>query len=222
MRQLGVFAKHWQPGEVKTRLAATLGPHRAADIHRSFLVSLLDRLADVAERRVLAFSPPDRREAFESLATGAWQIQPQTGGDLGARMADYFQRALAAGAKRVVLVGSDSPTLPVSYVQHALDRLRDVPVVLGPTSDGGYYLVGAAGEVPPIFDGVSWSTGAVWEQTVDRLTAAGCPFARLPEWWDVDDGDDLARLRRQLADPSVDTAEFAELRRSIEEIVAGV
>ncbi len=198
MNQLGIFAKYWQAGAVKTRLASAIGPAAASHVYRHFIITLLRRFGQLADRRILAFWPPDKRSEFTTLAGDDWLCVEQAAGDLGARMRHYFETAFAEGARRVVLLGSDSPTLPVAYVQRAFQQLETTPVVLGPTPDGGYYLVGASNEVPPIFDGINWSTPAVWRQTVARLEDKSCPFAQLPEWYDVDELNDLHRLRGEL------------------------
>jgi len=198
VRQLGLFAKYWQPGAVKTRLATTIGHREASRLYRAFLLCSLRRFATIADRRVLAFTPVERRADFESLAGGAWAAEAQAAGDLGHRMQHYFTRALASDMERVVLIGSDSPTLPLEYVTRAFDLLIDHPVVLGPSGDGGYYLVGASGNVPPIFSGIRWSSPQVWDQTVALLECAGRPFAVLPPWYDVDDADSLKRLYDEL------------------------
>ena len=202
MRQLGIFAKHPQPGRVKTRLAATIGDEPACRLYRAFVETLLARFAGVADRRVLVFSPPERRAEFEPLAGQSWQLAEQSAGDLGQRMRRHFEDAFDDGASRVVLLGSDSPTLPVEYVERAFDLLKEVPVVLGPSDDGGYYLIGAAGRVPLIFDDIAWSSEGVWEQTIRRLRALGRDFRELPSWYDVDDEDDLRRLRKELSEES--------------------
>lgn len=147
---------------------------------------------------MLAFTPVDRRADFESLAAGAWAIEPQAMGDLGRRMQHYFTQAFTSGLERVVLIGSDSPTLPLEYVTRAFDLLEDHPVVLGPSDDGGYYLVGASGNVPPIFSDIHWSSPQVWDQTIALLERSGCPFAVLPQWYDIDDADSLKRLSEEL------------------------
>ena len=198
MNQLGIFAKYWQPGQVKTRLATAIGAEAAARIYRQCLATLLVRLEAVADRRVLAYAPADRAEEFSTLSGDRWELMPQAAGDLGERMRHYFASAFAAGARKVVLLGSDSPTLPTEYIQRALRMLDRRSVVLGPTTDGGYYLVGATGREPPIFADIRWSSTAVWQQTIDHLDAAGCLFGQLPVWYDVDDGHDLSRLRDDL------------------------
>jgi glycosyltransferase A (GT-A) superfamily protein (DUF2064 family) len=110
----------------------------------------------------------------------------------------FFEQSLQKDC-RVVVVGSDSPTLPLEHVRLAFESLREHAAVLGPATDGGYYLVGAAGAVPPIFDGVSWSTAAVWLQTRERLDRSHASYAVLPEWYDVDELDDLRHLYDELA-----------------------
>ncbi len=164
----GMFAKFWQPGAVKTRLGETIGSEAAAALYRESLRTLLVRFASVAASRELVFTPGDRQAEFRLLASQAWQLEEQGTGDLGQRMARFFERAFASGRSRVVLIGSDSPTVPSSWVDRAFDALDHHRVVLGPSEDGGYYLVGARGDrVPPIFFDIDWSTAQVWPQTVN-------------------------------------------------------
>ncbi|MEX2175463.1 MAG: TIGR04282 family arsenosugar biosynthesis glycosyltransferase [Pirellulaceae bacterium] len=195
---LGMFAKHWAPGKVKTRLAATLGESRAAIVYALFVATLVERFSGVAQRRVIAFSPPEAVSAFRSIAKSHWGVILQAAGDLGARMQSYFESSLGQ-AERVVLIGSDAPDLPTAYVLEALDALRTCDVVLGPTSDGGYYLVGVARRLPPIFDQMAWSTPALWPQTIARLQQAGVIWHELPTWYDVDDEADLHALSARLS-----------------------
>jgi uncharacterized protein len=219
LRQLGVFAKYWQPGEVKTRLAAQWGDVAASRMYRGFLVAILNRFGMLAERRVLAFTPLERRNEFAELAAARWELEPQAAGDLGQRMRGYFEVAFAAGADRVVLVGSDSPTVPCVFVERAFALLETHDVALGPTHDGGYYLVGAVRRVPPIFEGVAWSTPHVWEQTMEQIRRAGLSHATLPPWYDVDEPTDLARLRAELASRRGEP-EMEDLARLVEHACA--
>ncbi len=208
--RLGIFAKYWQAGAVKTRLAQSIGEESAAALHLTFLRTLLHRFAALPVSRVLSFSPLDRRAEFAGLAGSVWEIEPQSAGDLGQRMAAFFQAAFEQGCERVVLIGSDSPTLPVAYITQAFEHLATHPVVLGPSADGGYYLVGASHRVPPIFSGVAWSTCEVWKQTLHLLEAAQIPVAELPPWYDVDDIEDLCRLAAALKrDAAEDLRELA-------------
>jgi rSAM/selenodomain-associated transferase 1 len=194
---LGLFAKHWEPGKVKTRLAASIGDNVAAEIHRVFLETLLDRFASVAGRRLLAFAPLDAEPAFVSLQGDTWELAGQSSGDLGRRMRVFFESALEE-AERVVLIGSDSPDLPAERLEEAFASLATHDVVLGPAVDGGYYLIGVARRVPPIFQGIAWSTSDVWPQTVSRLKVEGVDWHELPKWYDVDDEAGLNGLMERL------------------------
>jgi rSAM/selenodomain-associated transferase 1 len=197
---LGVFAKWPRPGLVKTRLAAVLGADRAAQIADAFLRDTLDRLGEVnrAIRRVIAFAPDEARTDFAYLAGGQFDLRPQGEGDLGIRMKRLLSAELAAGADAVAIIGTDSPTLPVSLVEAAFRELEQADVVLGPAMDGGYYLLGCARRVPPIFDGIAWGTSRVLIDTMARLPA-GFRLALLPPWYDVDTPDDWNLLRGHVA-----------------------
>ncbi len=199
MNLLALFAKHWEPGQVKTRLAARLGHDCASEIYLAFLHSLLERLAAAGDQRWLVYTPSNSRAAFQQLAGSSWRLVPQSAGDLGQRMAALFGQAFAAGAQHVVLIGSDCPTLPDVHIEQAFELLNRVAVVLGPATDGGYCLIGASGRVPPIFAGVDWSTDRVCEQTLAHLQSAELPYACLPPWHDIDTPEDLERLRHELS-----------------------
>jgi len=219
-RQFGVFGKYWEPGRVKTRLAAVVGPESASGLYREFLATLLRRFSGAAERCVLAFTPDDRRNAMRQLAGPTWELTPQEGADLGHRMKRYFESAAAAGFDRVLLIGSDSPTLPAKYVEEAYERLATHGVVLGPSADGGYYLVGIAGPLPPIFDDITWSSPDVWRQTCDRLAEAGGRSHVLPTWYDVDEFTDLERLKAELEVPLAGDPQFGPLRIAVDRCLA--
>jgi rSAM/selenodomain-associated transferase 1 len=192
---LGILAKQPLPGQVKTRLAAATSHHWAAKVAHAFLQDLIDRLGKVPAHRVIAYSPPESRDYFFKLAGKNFDLWPQTEGHLGQRMAAFFGQALSTGAERVVLVGSDCPDLPLEFVEQAFLELTQSKVVLGPATDGGYYLVGSAGRIPPLFASPRWSHGRVLEEAIATLTDPSWKLALLPPWYDVDDIDDWQMLR---------------------------
>lgn len=210
-----MFAKFWEPGAVKTRLAAAIGGPSAARVHQACVHTLITRFKRTSDRRVVCFAPAGFGEEFAAIAGPAWQVQPQCAGDLGQRMRHYFEKSFAAGVDSAVLIGSDSPTLPIAYVEEAFDRLAESPVVLGPSDDGGYYLIGLSRDIPDIFQGIDWSTSEVWRQTVGRLQAAGQSYYELPRWYDIDTVDDLLRLRDELTGPLAGDMTFDALRQAI-------
>lgn len=216
MTEFGLFARFWTPGDVKTRLAAAVGAQAAARVYRASLEVTLTRFASMADCRVIAYTPAARHVEFESLAP-QWRVWPQGGGDLGARMANYFLEAFGRGAQRVVLIGSDSPTLPVDYVEQAFACLRQSPVVLGPASDGGYYLVGMSQFVPALFEGIAWGTSSVWHQTLDRLNTLAMFYTALPVWHDFDNVADLQRLQLEITNLVRHQSEYLPLLAAIDD-----
>jgi rSAM/selenodomain-associated transferase 1 len=198
-RVLGLFAKWPAPGAAKTRLCAVRGEEWGARVARAFLLDSVERLAAVGDRRVLAFAPAAAEADFAALVRGRFALAPQGDGDLGARLARFAAGQFAAGAGSLVLVGADSPTLPVEYVERAFAELGRADVVLGPATDGGYYLIGFGRRVPPVFDGIAWGTSRALADTVARLEGPAWRLALLPPWYDVDTPDDWAMLCGHLA-----------------------
>jgi uncharacterized protein len=223
---LGVFAKQPVSGKVKTRLAAAIGTDLAAEVHEAMLFDMLDlwtsdRVLAPGGRKVLVFDPPDAAPWFEKRVPAGVALAPQVEGDLGQRMRAFFAREFEAGAEKVVLIGSDIPALDPLHVISAFIWLEVRDVVLGPSTDGGYYLVGCRAKVPPIFEGIGWSTSDVLSQTVDRLGRTSLSLALLPACYDVDTPGDLRTLsghframRRAGLDPGCSRTELA-LERAV-------
>lgn len=223
MDELGVFAKYWAAGAVKTRLAASYGKSGAAELYRVFLETTLRRFQEIGSARTVVYAPRSKEGAFADLAGPMWRREAQSDGDLGARLEGYFHSAIARGQERVVVVGSDCPTVPIDYLRRSFEELRRRRVVLGPSPDGGYYLIGAAGFVPPVFERIAWSTDSVWRETIERLDSAGIEYAVLPEWYDVDTAEDLKRMDDQLRTDEAMTQDSAydALRGAIAERSSG-
>lgn len=196
---LGILAKQPSAGLVKTRLATETNPSWAAQVAEAFLLDVLDRVANYPARRVLAYSPTSAESYFAGIARERFRLCPQEDGDLGKRMAAFFQSQFQQGAERVVLLGTDSPTLPLAFIDDAFDRLADADVVLGPAADGGYYLIGCAHAVPPIFDGIAWGTPNVLAETIASIADSRISMALLPIWNDIDTLADWWSLRGYLA-----------------------
>jgi rSAM/selenodomain-associated transferase 1 len=182
---LGLFAKWPEPEQVKTRLAAETSPRFAAEVARAFLEDCLERYSRLDVRPVLAFSPEKASKSFDALAPMVWEREHQTEGNLGQRMADFFTRQFSLGAARVVLIGTDSPTAPVDFVKRAFAELEKADLVLGPATDGGYYLVGGTPRMPSIFTDIDWGSSNVLAHTIAQLPPS-TKLALLPPWYDVD------------------------------------
>src|SRR5262245_61191004 len=128
-RALAIFAKRPRPGEVKTRLAQETSPIWAAEVARACLEDTLHRLAAIPARRILVYAPASANAFFAELAANRFELRPQGDGDLGERMESFLRECLASEGARVVVVGADSPTIPVSFVLQAFDLLETDDVV---------------------------------------------------------------------------------------------
>ena len=205
---LGMFAKFWTPGQVKTRLATTIGDVQAAQVYRAMLSYLVDSLQTVGDRRTIAFTPTDTQSGFANLTESvaqSWHLVPQADGALGDRMTQFFESSFSQvahhwAAGRVVLIGSDCPTITPSLCMEAFDLLRTNEVVLGPTLDGGYYLVGMAHQYRDVFSGITYSTESVLEQTVSKMQRKNLKYALLQPREDVDEFSNLAALHKTLVE----------------------
>jgi rSAM/selenodomain-associated transferase 1 len=196
---LGILGDKPEPEKAKPRLADEFGPETAAAIAEAMLFELLDtwgtdRVLAPGGRRVLVYAPEDAGPWFDARVPEPLALQPQAEGDRGARIAAFLAGELEDGASRVVLVGCDAPLVDHSIVISAFLCLEGRDVVLGPSSDGGYYLVGCRAEVPPIFEGVAWGTSRVLSETIDRLNETGLTLGVLPPCLAVNSLDDWRSL----------------------------
>lgn len=195
-----VFAKNPVPNEVKTRLIPFLPPERAASLYRAFLVDWCNALhKNAAAQLVIAYTPPDSLIPMKNLIGLEAIYVSQVGSNLGERLISAAQWASSQNYSKLLLVGSDSPTLPLQYVERAFKLLDSCDVVIGPSMDGGYYLIGfsahgASLAIPKVFQDVSWSTDVVFRQTLERTKAVNARLELLPPWYDVDNPEGLQRL----------------------------
>jgi rSAM/selenodomain-associated transferase 1 len=194
---VAIMAKVPAPGRVKTRLCPPLTPLQAADLARCFLQDRVEQISGIESAALLlAFTPADGADEVARLLPRRMRLVPQTGRDLGARLDRVLTDLLAEGHPGAIAVGTDSPSLPTAYLRQACAHLLDgsADVVVGPCEDGGYYLIGLRAPVPALFETMPWSTSAVLEETLARIRRLGLRLALLPAWFDVDRGEDLARL----------------------------
>lgn len=192
-----IMAKTPQPGTVKTRLCPPLLPWEAASLYRCFMLDTIDTVRRLkAIQPVLAYTPAGGRAFFADVAPDFILIL-QEGNDLGAKMTSCFVQLFARGYTAIVLIGSDLPTLPLSHLQlaSALITRPHIDVVLGPSEDGGYYLIGLRRLHRELFESMTWSTDQVFAETVRRAHAKGLRIARVPSWYDIDSAADLERLQ---------------------------
>ncbi|MEK7774113.1 MAG: TIGR04282 family arsenosugar biosynthesis glycosyltransferase [Deltaproteobacteria bacterium] len=193
---LAIMLKAPVPGNVKTRLSPPLTPLEAAQLYRCFIEDVFIKAAALKGVDIYAFYAPEgaRKDALEEAIPRGVPSFPQEGGDLGARMYNVFKSLFGKGCGKAVIIGTDSPDMPVDYIKSSFALLDEASLVLGPAKDGGYYLIAMNRLLETVFSGISWSTGAVLEQTVEKAKKAGIALRLLPLWHDMDTFEDLALL----------------------------
>jgi uncharacterized protein len=211
---LGIFGERSGFAAVGSRLAEEWGPDRAEEIHEAMILDAIDlwnspEVLTRVGRRVIVYGPSDAGPWFDYMIPESFALQPQADGDRGRRIHDFLKGELEE-AGRVVAIGVNAPTLDPNIVVSAFLCLEGRDVVLGPSTDGGLYLVGARGDLPPLFEGVEWARPDVLSQVLDRLADTGLSLAVLPPWYVVETPDQfrmlaghLRALRRAGFDPRV-------------------
>lgn len=195
-KALIIFAKCPIPGMVKTRLIPPLSPEQAADLYRCMLSDVMAKVTLLPEIAIYLFYDEGgaAREYFAESCNDVTSF-PQKGKDLGERMAEALRLVFAMGHSAAVVIGSDSPDLPISFIEDAFDRLErgKSAAVFGPSEDGGYYLAGMTRLYRELFRDLPWSSVAVLRETLKRAKEAGIAASLLPVWHDVDTATDLDR-----------------------------
>lgn len=203
-RTIAVFAKEPQPGAVKTRLTGRLDEREAAQFYEAFLADIAATIgsfgstAGTGPRRLLAYAGDRSHPAFDPYRAEGFDFVEQGRGDLGDRLARVTQRCFERETEQLVIVGTDSPTLQTRHLKAGFDRLAENDVVLGPSFDDGYYLIGLDGPYTTVFQSIDWSTRSVLEQTHRRCRESDLLCELLEFWYDIDDFRDLRRLRFHL------------------------
>lgn len=199
-----VFAKVPRPGDVKTRLTPVLTPDEAAELYRAFLLDALALYAQLEVDVRLYLAPPVPDGPFPDRSPGV-SVHRQEGEGLGARMSTAFRDTFDEGARRVSVVGTDHPTLPAAYVRQSFRALTaDRSICIGPSEDGGFYLLGMNAYYPQLFEGMTYSHGDVFTDTLARIGTTDARLTVLPRWYDVDTPKALARMLADLEDADVE------------------
>lgn len=191
-----LFTKAPEKGKVKSRLAAEIGEENALALHKSFVLDFIGMLKKGGHPFRVFYYPPDAGEETADWLGKGPPYRAQKGNDLGERMADAFAQTFSEGFERVLIVGSDIPDLTNALLDEAFSSLEDRDTVIGPASDGGYYLIGfgRGGFLPEVFRNIPWGTETVFRDTVAILSGAGSRVHVLTEWEDVDTLDGLRAL----------------------------
>src|SRR5205814_1787066 len=207
---LGVMTKAPLVGRVKTRLVPPLTPEEAAELNKCFLRDTAAAISTACSRRpvgetarasaIAVYTPFGAESAYNDILPDDFSLLPQRGDKFGERLYFAVEDLFKCGFDSVCLIDSDSPTVPAENFAEAVELLStsDDRIVLGPSDDGGYYLIGVKKPHRHLFEQVDWSTERVLNQTIQRATENGLEVKLLPSGYDVDDADSLRRLRNQL------------------------
>lgn len=216
-----IFAKYPDPGRVNTRLVPPLTYEQAAGLHRAALAATCELVRTLSSTRlVLVMTPDDTLDRLiAELPTPVDAAWGQGGGSLGQRLARATVRALEGGAEGVVLLGADSPTIPKAYLREAIDAMATHDVVMGPSHDGGYYLLGLTKAHPALFDNIDWGTDRVAAQTRARAADAGLRVHELAPWHDIDRFEDLAAAAASLANVDHNAPQRRALRLELSKLL---
>ena len=201
---IGIICKAPQPGRAKTRLATAIGEVAASELSACFLRDVAAAIEAVPEalgrRGYGVYAPAGAEHIMRELLPAGFGLLLQVGDDLG-HVLIGAARAFLAEHDCVLLVNGDSPTLPARFLVLAMETLREPGdrMVLGPASDGGYYLIGLKRPHRHLFTQIAWGTETVARSTCERAAEIGLATALLPEWYDIDDIETLGWLRDELA-----------------------
>jgi rSAM/selenodomain-associated transferase 1 len=195
-----VFAKAPVAGEVKSRLAATIGAEQAAQIYSCTLQRTIMLVARAGLAQASLVVTPDTTHPLFGIMEERYglELQQQQGSDLGERMQNALESVLGK-AEYALLIGTDCPVLDEEYLDDALSRLEGgADVVIGPAEDGGYILIGMRRAEPMLFSDISWSEPEVLATTIERCKEAGLTLQELEQRYDIDTYDDLQRFVQEV------------------------
>jgi len=190
-----IFVRDPQPGKVKTRLARSLGDNKAAEFYRLCADTTLKETGQLSREveRYISFAEPVNKYEIRRLAALGFKVAVQEGDSLGQRLGNAFGRFLGNGARKVIIVASDVPDLSARIITEAFSGLDNSDVIIGPCDDGGYYLIGMKELHEELFNGISWGTERVYQQTIDAVKENGLTVSQLPILIDIDTEADLRR-----------------------------
>jgi len=192
---LGIMFRIPEYGKVKKRLAAHIGNEEALKAYASMLYETLKNVQHLKNIDIYGFYDGTISKN-ENLLKGI-QTMPQDGRYLGEKMYNAIKHLHEAGYEKIVLIGADSPDLPIHYIKDAFLKLNSFEFVIGPAVDGGYYLIGMNMPLDIIFKGIKWGSNSVLKDTISIANNEGIRYFLLPQWYDIDDIESLRQWKNQ-------------------------
>jgi rSAM/selenodomain-associated transferase 1 len=191
-----LFVKYPEKGKVKLRLSVDINEDIVQELYRCFVQDTLTTVRKIDSQLFICFFPVEAQKKFQKWLGSTLLFLPQNGANLGERMKNSFTAVFTKGFRRAILIGSDSPDLPNRYIEQAFTILQTRDIVLGPTADGGYYLIGFNTNTftPNVFEDIPWSNQTVFQETMMKIKQAHRSLGLLPIWSDIDTIADLKHL----------------------------
>ncbi|KYK21056.1 hypothetical protein AYK21_00840 [Thermoplasmatales archaeon SG8-52-2] len=196
------FVKYPEKGKVKSRLSSKLDQNFTINLYKMFVKDLLFTLNKTDYSKIICYYPDNEIEKFKKWLGSSLDFYPQHGKNLGQRMKSCFESAFNQGFEKVIVIGSDSPDLPEKIFEKAFIILDENDSVIGPTYDGGYYLLGFKKNSysPKVFEKINWSTKTVFKETINKLNIENLKTVILNYWRDIDTFDDLNHFYNKYKD----------------------
>lgn len=188
-----LFGRYPHPGKVKTRLALTLGDHRASAIYKACCENIFAELEkiDVEVQRFFFFADESDAASVQAWMPRSFMCLPQRGATLGERMSNAFAHLFGLGGHKCIIIGTDVPDITSRLIRQAIESLETADLVIGPSRDGGYYLLGMRRHFPALFEDISWSSDRVLAGTLGAIQQQELSYVLLPELIDIDTEEDL-------------------------------
>lgn len=191
-----VFVKYPEKGKVKIRLSKDIGTDKAVELYKTFVYDTIDKAKSIGMDVLIFSTPEEKNEETKKWIGKEFKHFIQNGRNLGMRMKNAFKAVFEVGYEKAIIIGSDSPDLPKVYLEQAFEKLVNNSIVLGPSKDGGYYLIGLNNNsaINEIFENIEWSTSGVLKNTIGSIERTRNSYYLLPEWYDIDTKEDLKRF----------------------------
>ncbi|MDQ7788059.1 MAG: TIGR04282 family arsenosugar biosynthesis glycosyltransferase [Thermodesulfovibrionales bacterium] len=213
-----LFVRFPEKGRVKTRLAKDIGEENVWILYKYFVLDLLETVSQGNRALKICYSPPEAGGGMKDWLGSGHSYMPQCGRDLGEKMRNAIEEVFGQGCSEIILIGSDIPDLPHALIESAYAFARH-DAVIGPSHDGGYYLIGFKKEtfLPEIFEGIAWGTERVFGKTMEIFTDSKYNIRILPLWQDVDRLADLKALyQRNINTPFAVSRTMAYLSQNLD------
>lgn len=199
-------------GEVKTRLIEKIGEYHSTELYKRFLLDIVEKISEIDTPTIIYYTPESELENLISLLGNSNKYIHQKGEDLGERLLNGFKYTKKLGYKSAIALATDVPDLPTDIINESINSIKEYGAVIGPSPDGGYYLIGLKNECldEDLFSGIEWGTDSVFERTIKKLDDKNIKTNILKPWLDIDTYEDLKILSKNNAFEGSKTFKYFE------------